>query len=235
MNLEKQTAISNLRAVVDNLSNFLTKDLYNGKLITFAELKESVDPRDYKFIDWLCSAKPADVGVKTPHYGIEEPTEELSFHTIERERIIKKPDGSTKKYQEKNYLPKEVSEHWSQMYDRCLEDTGKELFLVSGYRSPAYQALLMCYYLSRRWEDQAGVFKLVALPGYSQHGLLSQTALDVDTPQRITDTDHPEDFDKTEQFQWLIKNAKGFSFFLSYPKTNGEGMDYEPWHWQYKG
>ncbi len=43
------------------------------------------------------------------------------------------------------------------------------------------------------------------------------------------------DFDKTRAFKWLVANAARFSFELSFPQDNSQGVSYEPWHWRYVG
>ncbi|MGA7934447.1 MAG: D-alanyl-D-alanine carboxypeptidase family protein, partial [Kovacikia sp.] len=35
--------------------------------------------------------------------------------------------------------------------------------------------------------------------------------------------------------KWLQANAAHYSFELSYPKNNPQGVNYEPWHWRYVG
>ncbi|WP_208345904.1 M15 family metallopeptidase, partial [Aetokthonos hydrillicola] len=42
-------------------------------------------------------------------------------------------------------------------------------------------------------------------------------------------------FENTKAFQWLQANAAHFSFAISFPKNNAQGVSYEPWHWRYVG
>ena len=44
-------------------------------------------------------------------------------------------------------------------------------------------------------------------------------------------------FDKTNEFAWLNKNAYKYGFILRYPKDkeNITGYIYEPWHYRYLG
>ena len=46
-----------------------------------------------------------------------------------------------------------------------------------------------------------------------------------------------EDFDKTEGFEWLMKNAENFGFILRYKKEKQDitKVSYEPWHWRFVG
>ncbi|HYS50488.1 MAG TPA: M15 family metallopeptidase, partial [Burkholderiales bacterium] len=68
-----------------------------------------------------------------------------------------------------------------------------------------------------------------APPGYSEHH--SGRAVDVTTDEGAPL--EPE-FEKTEAFRWLSKNAVRFGFVLSYPAGNPYGYDYEPWHWCFR-
>jgi zinc D-Ala-D-Ala carboxypeptidase len=45
---------------------------------------------------------------------------------------------------------------------------------------------------------------------------------------------NPE-FDTTAAFKWLEANAARYSFEMSFPKGNLQGVSYEPWHWRYVG
>ena len=44
-------------------------------------------------------------------------------------------------------------------------------------------------------------------------------------------------FEKTKEYDWLIKNSKNFGFILRYPegKEYITGYAYEPWHFRYVG
>jgi LAS superfamily LD-carboxypeptidase LdcB len=45
------------------------------------------------------------------------------------------------------------------------------------------------------------------------------------------------DFENTDEFKWLQKNAYKYGFILRYPKdkTDITGYDYESWHYRYVG
>ena len=45
------------------------------------------------------------------------------------------------------------------------------------------------------------------------------------------------DFEKTDEFKWLQKNAYKYGFILRYPKSKEDitGYDYESWHYRYVG
>ena len=107
-------------------------------------------------------------------------------------------------------------------------DAGVDLRPVSGFRSHYYQADL----LRRKIRDGRTLVELLtvnAAPGYSEHH--SGCALD------ITTVDIPPlqtQFEETEAFAWLQKNAEQFQFLLSYPKETSGIISYEPWHWCFR-
>ncbi len=103
------------------------------------------------------------------------------------------------------------------------------LQVVSAFRSVQYQ----CDLIQRKLE--AGqhiddILKVNAIPGFSEHH--TGRALDVTTP------DCPPletQFESTEAFRWLQTHADHYGFQLSYPKENSVGIEYEPWHWCFRG
>jgi len=69
-----------------------------------------------------------------------------------------------------------------------------------------------------------------ARPGFSEH----QTGLTVDVDNaKLSYTD----FDKTNEFKWMMENAHRFGFILRYPKDKEDitGYSYESWHYRYVG
>lgn len=105
--------------------------------------------------------------------------------------------------------------------------TGVSLFLVSAFRSIAYQGELLARKLAKGQQIEA-ILKVNAAPGYSEHH--SGRAIDIGTP------DSPvleESFESTAAFAWLQQHAAGFGFRMSYPRNNRHQLVYEPWHWYY--
>lgn len=115
-------------------------------------------------------------------------------------------------------------EAWESMRAAAVE-AGVDLLPVSGFRSHYYQADL----LRRKIRDGRSLSELLtvnAAPGYSEHH--SGRALD------ITTVDIPPlqtQFEETDAFNWLQKNAEQFQFLLSYPRETLGIISYEPWHW----
>lgn len=99
----------------------------------------------------------------------------------------------------------------------------------SGFRSYIHQKNLIDKHLKngRKLED---ILTHIAIPGFSEHH--SGRAIDIHAKDRPI---LGEDFEKTDAFAWLTKNADRFGFRLSYPRANALGIIYEPWHWFYTG
>jgi D-alanyl-D-alanine carboxypeptidase len=108
---------------------------------------------------------------------------------------------------------------------------GIYLIFLSGYRSINLQKDIFYSLKSIRNQEAAERARVSAPPGYSEHS--TGFAIDIgDANQR--ETDFEPDFENTDAFRWLIKNAAKFHFKLSFNKDN-KYIDYEPWHWRYEG
>ena len=114
------------------------------------------------------------------------------------------------------------------------EEAKKEgiyLVFLSGYRSINLQKDIFYSLKSIRNQEAAERARVSAPPGYSEHS--TGFAIDIgDATQR--ETDFETEFENTDAFKWLIKNAAKFHFKLSFTKDN-KFIDYEPWHWRYEG
>jgi len=109
---------------------------------------------------------------------------------------------------------------------------GITLVPLSGFRSLADQKYLFFEVKAERGEDTSQRAEVSAPPGYSEH----HTGYAVD----IGDGDRPAthlktSFESTPAFQWLQANAAHYSFELSFPRNNPQGVAYEPWHWRFVG
>jgi len=108
---------------------------------------------------------------------------------------------------------------------------GIYLGFLSGYRSINLQNDIFYSLKSIRNQEAVERARVSAPPGYSEHS--TGFAIDIgDATQR--ETDFETDFENTDAFRWLIKNAAKFHFKLSFNKDN-KYIDYEPWHWRYEG
>ena len=116
------------------------------------------------------------------------------------------------------------------MKDEAKKD-GIYLVFLSGYRSINLQKDIFYSIKSVRNQEASERARVSAPPGYSEHS--TGFAIDIgDATQR--ETDFETEFENTDAFKWLMKNAAKFHFKLSFTKDN-KYIDYEPWHWRYEG
>jgi len=116
------------------------------------------------------------------------------------------------------------------MRDEAKKD-GIFLVFLSGYRSINLQNKIFYSLKSVRNQGAAERARVSAPPGYSEHS--TGFAIDIGDATR-RETDFEAEFENTDAFKWLIKNAAKFHFKLSFTKDN-KYIDYEPWHWRYEG
>jgi len=116
------------------------------------------------------------------------------------------------------------------MRDEAKKD-GIYLVFLSGYRSINLQNEIFYSLKSFRNQEAAERARVSAPPGYSEHS--TGFAIDIGDANK-RETDFETEFENTDAFKWLIKNAAKFHFKLSFTKDN-KFIDYEPWHWRYEG
>lgn len=109
---------------------------------------------------------------------------------------------------------------------------GITLTALSGFRDVAIQEQLFFGIKEQRVQDAVKRAEVSAPPGYSEH----HTGYAID----IGDANAPEtnletSFGDTAAFRWLEQNALKYSFELSFPPNNKQGVSYEPWHWRFVG
>ncbi len=120
-----------------------------------------------------------------------------------------------------------VQQNFDKMASHLLEDTGLRLKILSGYRSPTYQALLLCGQLYRDGFDMLKTLRAILPPGYSGHQDPLLPAIDIGHDN--LDLQNREFMTLT--YPWLKKYAYKYGFVESYPKTQVD-MIWEPWHWK---
>jgi len=124
----------------------------------------------------------------------------------------------------------DMRESLLKMREEAKKD-GIYLVFLSGFRSINLQNDIFYSLKSIRNQEAAERARVSAPPGYSEHS--TGFAIDIgDATQR--ETDFETDFENTDAFRWLIKNAAKFHFKLSFNKDD-KYIDYEPWHWRYEG
>ena len=113
---------------------------------------------------------------------------------------------------------------WQQMVETSGAE-GIRLLIVSGFRSVDYQADLIRNKL-KSGQQIDEILTVNAAPGYSQHH--AGTAIDIATPGCRPLSD---EFEDSDAFAWLTRQAADFGFSMTYPRDNPGGFIYEPWHW----
>lgn len=116
-------------------------------------------------------------------------------------------------------------------YKRLIEDLeaeGMKIYVVSAYRSVAYQKRLHNYYLKS--DEKEVVETYSARPGYSEHH--TGRALDVSQVYNNLDA-----FEGSDEADWVYKNAYKYGFIVRYKasQTDVTGYIFEPWHIVYVG
>lgn len=127
-------------------------------------------------------------------------------------------------YQRPQQLTPTALGAWQAM-KQAAADQGVTLFLISAFRSVQYQHDLIAKKLAKGQSIEQ-ILKVNAAPGFSEHH--TGRAVDIGTNEA---TVLAEEFENTPAYQWLVHNAMDFGFYLSYPRHNRLGIDYEPWHW----
>lgn len=170
---------------------------------------------------------PKSLGYKLPFIGTEENTNDLvpiknqSYINTEKERVTIPCQ----------YLPRDTYEAYTKLNEAMHNEIGKKVLVLYGYRSLARQIFIFFDILERIYNfDVDKNIKRVCFPDYSEHVCMKKQAIDF----QIEEYAIGNDFDKTEEYKWLQKNAKMFNFYESYPKDNNLDMMYEPWHWHHE-
>lgn len=125
-----------------------------------------------------------------------------------------------------HYLISEAVLAWKEMQKAAIND-GIDLYIVSAFRSIYYQTEIIKKKLDRGLSIDE-ILQVSAAPGYSEHH--TGRAIDIATPNGAVLT---EEFELTDAFKWLEKNANKFGYHLSFGRGNKQGYLYEPWHWCY--
>lgn len=180
------------------------------------------------FAGRIFAINPDELGFKGPFYSREKPSNLVKVESVkvgERETGIQ-------------FCPEHSFADYEKMSEKMMNDIGRKLFIDSGYRSPGRQAYLFFYYLTT--SSGYSLFenaKWIAMPGYSEHGHPINNAIDFTNTEGIngfSDNQTAADFEALPEYQWLQKNANDFNFYLSYPRGNDLGVEFEPWHWHWE-
>jgi LAS superfamily LD-carboxypeptidase LdcB len=224
--------IVKVQTLVAKLEPFIAEKDRKGELpsLTFKKLESPLNSKEKRFLHLFRDLKPEESGVTIPFRGFSQGEEDLVRVNGQKIRV----QGKEKEIPPQ-FLTRPACTAFRFMMSAMESDTGKRLFVESGYRSSAHQLYLFVYYLSNHDYSIRETAKWVALPGYSEHGDPQHLAIDFINAEGINGEKNTAEFEALPEYQWLLKNAAKFGFVLSYPKNAGPGITFEPWHWRYDG
>lgn len=128
-------------------------------------------------------------------------------------------------------LHKAAATKFKQM-QAAARNQGVLLTAISGFRTVDAQDYLFFNVKEQRVQDASKRAEVSAPPGYSEHH--TGYAIDIGDG-KVPAVDVEPGFENTAAFRWLEKNAARYSFELSFPRDNPQGISYEPWHWRFVG
>jgi D-alanyl-D-alanine carboxypeptidase len=124
-----------------------------------------------------------------------------------------------------------AAEKFRKMQADALAD-GVTLLPISGFRSIAEQNSLFFGVKEQRNQPTSRRAEVSAPPERSEHH--TGYAIDIGDG-RVSAANLKPSFENTPAFYWLKNNANRYSFEMSFPRDNPQGISYEPWHWRYVG
>lgn len=119
-----------------------------------------------------------------------------------------------------------------QEMEQDARGSGVSLVPISTFRSVKDQEIIFFEIKAQRGQVATKRAEVSAPPGYSEHH--TGYAIDIGDGGRPS-TDLSVSFEETQAFEWLKDHAAFYSFELSFPKDNPQGVSYEPWHWRFVG
>ncbi len=171
------------------------------------------------------TTQASPVGV--PAVAVDKSTDSLLGHLSYQEapeKLLQTMNGGLKL--RSTALPK------FQAMNAAAKAAGVKLRTISAFRSIADQEKIFFDIKAQRKQDPRKRAEVSAPPRHSEH----HTGYAVDLGDATSSAmDLKPEFDTTAAFKWLQANAARYSFEMSFPKGNLQGVSYEPWHWRYVG
>lgn len=200
----------------------------NANLLTFDELYGPLNKDEKKLLKKIQRLKPPQLKVKTPRQKQEKNAKPFVEVTGQKIRI----NG------ERTSLPPQaVSPQAYEAYEKMMQamekEIGKRFYIESAHRGKPYHLYNFVKYLREHNYSLIETAKLNALPGYSEHNLLTYHAIDLINEDGINGEPDVKDYEALPEYQWMLKHAADYGFTLSYPRGNPYGISFEPWHWRY--
>lgn len=200
-----------------------------GPLVSFDFLEKHLNGAEKALMRKILSVNPKEYGKNhAKFYGINPVPKNIV--ALKGQKYFSLQDKKIKTVNTQ-FLPRPAHAAFIKLKKAMQTEIGKTINVVSGYRSPAFQAVIILINLANFNWSMAKTLKRLTLPGASEHGNPPKQALDVLPAFGVEKID---DFSKTDEYCWMRKNAKRFGFAMSYPKGNKYGVMFEPWHWRYE-
>ncbi|HTX87119.1 MAG TPA: hypothetical protein VMC41_03600, partial [Candidatus Nanoarchaeia archaeon] len=132
-------------------------------IIPFDNLYGFLNREEKNLIDKICSANPKDYGKNfTIFFGIKPVPKNLVALAKQKYISIKDNKAETVKTQ---YLPKPALKKFLKMKQAMRKDLGTTINITSGYRSPAFQAVILFIILFENKWNVKKTLRKVTLPG----------------------------------------------------------------------
>lgn len=220
-----------LHTLLDRLAPVIERYRTRGTLplLTFQNLYAPLTFEQRRFLDALRALAPESLGGTSRRLPLPSPYED--FVRLDGQIVHEQGEPKTL---HPEYLPRVVYEAYRRLAAAMQRDLGHGLLVESGYRSPADQLYLFCFYLPKHGYSIRETNRHVALPGCSEHGSPARQAIDFINEDGINGEDHPEVFERLAEYAWLQQHAADYGFHLSYPRDNTSNTSFEPWHWHYE-
>lgn len=198
----------------------------------YDKLIAQLNPIQKNLAQRILAIHPSEFGFKGPYFGLQIPGKLQSYPN--KKYHYRDTDIETGI----NYLNPVIATDLEKMNQAMQKDIGKQLDIENAYRTPGLSAKLFFHYLEKEndW-SLLETAKWVAMPGYSEHNSYDRTAIDFINQEGISGEDSnqvPDDFEKLPEFTWLTQNARKYNFYLTYPRNNPFGIEFEPWHWHWE-
>lgn len=230
----------------DEIQNILERD-YNKQIVSFIKQKYFIFENLNRYLAYYKENKSdklshvvSIVNVKADYEWYDEDAIEQTDTSKGNLMLVNKFHYLSEDYTPENivdvkntyaYGDNEITEEVYNAFKNMWTDAKKEdlsLIITSSYRDYEFQDTLWNQYASSNSEAWAD--SVSARAGHSEH----QTGLTLDI---VTYNCTMNEFEETDEFKWLQKNAHKYGFILRYPKdkTDITGYDYESWHYRYVG
>jgi len=180
----------------------------------------------------VITASPSVSASVTPQ-PTSSPTPTLPDHLLGHLPYPEAPEAELKSITaDGGHRLRQVAAKAYQEMEQDARANGVSLVPISTFRSVKDQEIIFFEIKAQRGQVATKRAEVSAPPGYSEHH--TGYAIDIGDGGRPS-TDLSVSFEETPAFEWLKDHAAFYSFELSFPKDNPQGVSYEPWHWRFVG